>query len=139
MQGAEVFLPMLPREAVCRGKRATLLSPLFPGYLFLLCEKNSVILGKVRSTRGARQLLRFGSELATVSAEIVEDLRTRCTMEQAESQIKPGQKVTIQSGPFSQYEAVFQEYDGDKRAIIFLTLLNQQQQLVMELNNLAVA
>ncbi len=135
-QGGHVFLPLFEVERVVKGKRRQQQEPLFPGYLFLQADPGSVLLSKVRSTIGARQLLTFGSQPITVNELLINDLRQRTSSGDNAPLYKTGQKVSLKEGPFRNYEAIFQEYDGDERAIILLSLLGQQNELVVELNEL---
>lgn len=137
-QGAQVFLPFFQRECVCKGKRVQRQEALFPGYLFLQSTPENPLLGKVRSTLGARGLLYFGSQPAVVSTLLVNDLQRRTLCNENSALYKEGQKVALRSGPFKHYEAIFQEYDGAERAIILLSLLGQQNELLVELSDLAL-
>ena len=137
-QGGETFLPFASVEKIKSGQLTTCREVMFPGYLFLRCDSNSPLLGKVRSTRGARMLLRFGVSPVVVHSSLIDDLRSHSEAEGSEALFKPEQKLRIQSGPFKDYVALFKEYDGEKRAIVLLNLLNQQQELVVELEQLSV-
>lgn len=137
-QGAQVFLPFFKRECVVQGKRVLRQEALFPGYLFLKSDPENPLLSKVRSTLGARGLLYFGSQPAVVNTLLVDDLQRRTACNDNDPLYKKGQKVTLQSGPFKHYEAIFQEYDGSERALIMLTLLGQQNELLVELSELAL-
>ncbi|MAS26407.1 MAG: transcription/translation regulatory transformer protein RfaH [Oceanospirillaceae bacterium] len=136
LQGAEVFCPRYSNTA-SPGKKAP--APLFPGYLFFRCLDNPSLISRVRSTRGVRKLLTFGNQPATLADDIVRDIELRCGLAEEQQSIMKGQRVRIESGPFRLYEAIFEEFDGEHRAIVFLTLLNQQQRLVLDLQELAVA
>lgn len=135
-QGSEVFLPLLTVEKLRNGKRLTQQEVMFPGYLFLRCRAQSPLLNKVRSTPGARMLLRFGNEPVVVFATLVDNLRDR--LEQDETTLfSEQQSVRITSGPFKDYQALFKQYDGEQRAIVLINLLNKQQELLVELNHLS--
>lgn len=136
-QGGEVFLPLFEAERMYKGKRRKRQEPLFPGYLFLQTDADSGLLSKVRSTIGARQLLTFGNQPVTVNNLLINDLRQRCGVGHNTPLYKAGQKVSLKEGPFRNYEAIFHEYDGDERAVILLTLLGQQNELVVELSELS--
>ncbi len=139
-QDADVFLPEICTEIVRNGRRSKLQQPLFPGYLFISCAENDPLLSKIRSTRGVRGLLRFGTDIITVQSALIDDLKRRCqALADGETLFKEGQAVKIQSGPFREYDAIFHQYDGEKRAIVFLSILNQQQKLVLDLQDLNVA
>ena len=136
-QGIEVFLPMLGRIKQVRGKRKEVFVPLFPGYLFIHLTSDSALLSKVRSTLGVRHLLMFAGKVMTVDASLIADLKQRCAALEQEDVFIQGQAVNIVGGPFLHYQAIFKDYDGEERAIIWLSLLNQQNELIVQLNQLA--
>jgi transcriptional antiterminator RfaH len=148
-QGGEVFLPRLQLEKMRKGKRVEVIEPLFPGYLFVNVEGCEQLIGSIRSTRGVRQLLKFGIEPLEIQDALISDLRNRCyskienqsdgSQEGAlgkQTVFKQGQMVEVTSGPFKDYQAIFKQFDGETRAIILLNLLNQQQELLVELEHL---
>ncbi|PCI49347.1 MAG: transcription/translation regulatory transformer protein RfaH [Thalassobium sp.] len=137
-QGGNAFLPLFQREHVRQGKRVLCREALFPGYLFLKSASENPLLSKVRSTLGARGLLYFGTQPAVVSALLVDDLRRRAACNETDALYTKGQKLALNSGPFRHYEAIFQEYDGLERAVILLSLLGQQSELIVELSELAL-
>lgn len=135
-QGGVVFVPMFARERISRGKRVLRQEPLFPGYLFLQTHAQSELLSKVRSTFGVRQLLSFAGQVMTVDNRIIEDLHQRSNSEAPTQQFSAGQAVTLNSGPFQHYQAIFKEHNGCERGIILLGLLGQQNELLIDLANL---
>lgn len=135
-QGGEVFSPIFQVEKILRGKRVIKDEPLFPGYVFLQVDPHSALLGKVRSTLGARQLLSFANTPVTVDERIVADLKIRSGEKNAMDCYQIGQKVALIDGPFKNYQALFQRYDGAERAIILLNLLNQQNEICVALDSL---
>ncbi len=135
-QGGVVFVPMYARERITRGKRVVRQEPLFPGYLFLQTDSHSELLSKVRSTFGVRQLLSFAGQVMTVDSRIIEDLRQRSNSDIPTQQFSAGQGVTLNSGPFQHYQAIFKEHNGCERGIILLGLLGQQNELLIDLANL---
>jgi transcriptional antiterminator RfaH len=140
-QGGEVFLPRIQLERMRKRKRVEVIEPLFPGYMFVNVEGCEQLVGSIRSTRGVRQLLKFGIEPLEIKEALINDLRHRCYSQiedlvGKQSVFESGQQVEITSGPFKDYQAIFKQYDGEMRAIILLNLLNQQQELLVELEQL---
>lgn len=144
-QGGEVFLPRIALEKMRKGKRVNVIESLFPGYLFVNVEGCEHLVGSIRSTRGVRQLLRFGIEPIEIRQDLIDDLRCRCSdvningeslSGNIQAVFKEGQFVEITSGPFKDYQAIFKQFDGEQRAIILLNLLSQQQELLVELEQL---
>lgn len=140
-QGGGVFLPRIQLERMRKGKRVEVIEPLFPGYLFVNVKGCEQLVGSIRSTRGVRQLLKFGIEPLEIKQVLIDDLRLRCYRQigdlvNKQSVFEPGQQVEIISGPLKDYQAIFKQFDGEMRAIILLNLLNQQQELLVELEQL---
>lgn len=135
-QGGEVCLPMLDVERIKNGKRIQKQEPLFPGYLFLKTAEQGLLMSKVRSTYGVRGLLRFGDQPVTVAEQLVEDIRQRSQHAAAAPQLKPGEQVELAAGPFKDYQAIFHSYSGEERAIILVSLLGQQNRLLVDLEQL---
>lgn len=135
-QGGEVFLPMLQTEIIKQGRRTLKSEPLFPNYLFLRLDKDSPLFAKVRSTFGVNKLLNFGGNPVTIDSRLIEDLRLRTTLGNNLPTFEAGQKVELKEGPFRHYQALFKEYKGAERAVILLTLLGQQNELIVELAEL---
>lgn len=127
---------MLQKEVIKQGKRTLKNEPLFPNYLFLWLENNSPLFAKVRSTFGVNKLLSFGANPVTIDSRIIDDLRQRTTTEDNQPQFKIGQKVELKEGPFKHYQALFKGYEGEERAIVLLSLLGQQNELIVELAEL---
>jgi len=131
-QGYVAFVPTLSREAIRRGRRETVVEPLFPHYLFVHLSDLADNWAPIRSTRGVTKLVRFGDLPLAVPEAVVAALQAREAAEQApgatpEALFEPGQRVRINDGPLAGLEAVFSARDGDERVILLLTLLHQQQ------------
>lgn len=137
-QGGEVFLPYLQIEKIRAGVLSRKQEVMFPGYLFLKSRNDSPLLNKVRSTPGSRMLLRFGINPVVVHYALIDNLKEQCLEEQSKEAFNVEQQVRITSGPFKDYLALFKEYDGEKRAIVLLNLLHQQQELAVELTQLSI-
>lgn len=131
-QGYVSFVPTLSREAIRRGRRETLVEPLFPHYLFVHLSDLADNWAPIRSTRGVTKMVRFGDLPLAVPEAVIAALQVREATEQATSEatlplFSPGQRVKISDGPLEGLEAVFSARDGDERVVLLLTLLHQQQ------------
>ena len=144
-QGGEVFLPRIQLEKMRKGKVVSVEEPLFSGYIFVNVAGCEQLVGSIRSTRGVRQLLKFGLEPLEIGSGLISDLRSRCYSKlenqsersaNKQAVFQQGQKVEVTAGPFKDYQAIFKQFDGERRAIILLNLLNQQQELLVELEQL---
>ena len=135
-QGYEVFSPDIRLEKLRGGKRIECIEPLFPGYVFIELSELESNWRPIRSTRGVARLVTFGTKPAVVPDEVVEQLRKRRHASAADAPLRPDQSVRIEEGPFQHLDAVFVEYDGDKRAILLLQLLGQWQPLSVPLDSI---
>lgn len=133
-QGFEVFLPMLAVERLQRGKLRLLEEPLFKRYLFVKFDADRSPWHVIRSTLGVSALLRTGSQLAQVPAEVIEQLMQHSLAPQA--LFKPGDTLRVTDGPFRDLEVVFQMQDGDQRAIVLVELLNKMQKIAVSVESL---
>ncbi|MDP5293721.1 transcription/translation regulatory transformer protein RfaH [Oceanimonas sp. CHS3-5] len=129
-QHIETFCPFIEVKKVVRGKRVLRNEALFPGYVFLRADLEQTSSTTLRSTRGVRNLVRFGDTPCVVPKELVYDLMCRAGDERLGEQLSDlprcGDKVMIKEGPFAGMEAIYQEADGDSRAMLLLTLLQNQ-------------
>lgn len=135
-QGGRVFLPTLTVEKISKGQRQQKKEPLFPGYLFLQCADDSPLLGTLRSTRGVRGLLRFGEQVVKVDPLLIGDLQQKTDNADNSTNYETGQTVEFTEGPFKHYHGIFHEYDGDKRAIVLIDVLNRQHAIVVALQDI---
>lgn len=135
-QGYEVFAPDIRQEKLRAGKRVKCIEPLFPGYVFIELSELDSNWRPIRSTRGVARLVTFGAKPAVVPDEVVEQLRKHRHASVAAAPLSPNQPVYMEEGPFQHLNAVFVEYDGDKRAILLLQLLGQWQPLSVPLDSI---
>ncbi|MBA4501285.1 transcription/translation regulatory transformer protein RfaH [Marinobacterium marinum] len=138
-QGFEVFLPLVRTVKLQRGKRIELTEPLFAGYLFIELSELSSNWRPIRSTRGVARIISFGNQPAVVPDGVIEQLRDNLRHQAELQAMEPNQTVRITEGPFANLNAVFTEFDGEKRAFLMLELLGQWQRLSLPLSALKKA
>lgn len=123
-QGHEAFLPML----FFTGKPIVL----FPGYIFVKPRKGASY-SSINSTRGVKKFIRFENIFPKVSEDLIEFLRTRMdyfeVLAKGQKKYQKGQLVQIESGPFKDFEAIFDEYDKDQNVFILLKFLERTQRV----------
>ncbi|MFD1006564.1 transcription/translation regulatory transformer protein RfaH [Oceanisphaera ostreae] len=126
-QDIEAFYPYAEVKKLYRRKMVTRIEALFPGYIFVRADLAITSSSTIGSTRGVRNLIRFGGGPCEVPDEVVYDLMCNCDSDALREQLtdlpRCGDRVRIEEGPFAGLEAVYQEADGDTRAILLLTLL----------------
>jgi len=128
-QAVESFCPMIRVEKIARGKRIEAVEVLFPGYLFVQIGESSVSATSIRSTRGVSHFVSSGGRPIKVPLDLIDQLRRRVAAQEDQlmsSLPKVGEKMTILEGPFRGLDAVFYQSDGNNRALVLVTMLNQQ-------------
>jgi transcriptional antiterminator RfaH len=136
----EVFLPWMQTRRRIGSRFHWVKVPLFPGYVF--CRLDMVVSGKAaRYSPGVRDFLTFGSRVAEVGEDIIENLRERCPDGVAlidPVKAKPGDIVRINEGPFSGLEAIFeQKLKGSERVAVLLEILGRQTRIVLPSETIA--
>ncbi|TMA57181.1 MAG: hypothetical protein E6J73_19715 [Deltaproteobacteria bacterium] len=136
----EVFLPWMRTRRRIGSRFHWVLAPLFPGYVF--CRLDMVLSGKAaRYSPGVKDFLTFGSRVAEVDENIIDVLRQRCPGGVAQFDpvnVKPGDTVRINEGPFMGLEAIFeQKLKGSERVAVLLEILGRQTRIVLPSETIA--
>ena len=98
---------------------------------------------KVTYAHGVLRVVKFGAAPALVAEEIIHSIRERedngLVVLSPSSSLKSGQVVLIDKGPFSGFEAIFeQELNGINRVALLLKTLAYQGRVVMDRDCLAL-
>lgn len=137
-QHHECYLPTLQIEKM-RGRRLEICEePLFSRYLFIRINQATTNWTAIRSTRGVSCLVAFGGRYATLDDSWIDALRSAPSAAHR-TIFTPGENVCITSGPFSGLEGIYQESDGDARALILIDLISQPQKLLFPMEVLRKA
>lgn len=128
-QGFECYRPAQLVERRRNGRRCTVPEPLFPNYLFIRLDRVNDNWYPIRSTRGVIHIVRFNEFPLPVADAIIEGIRSRLAAVSVEPYLKPGDRVRIAEGPFSQLEAIFVANDGQNRVVLLLNILRRNQEL----------
>ncbi len=131
----ETFCPQLKQTKRIRGKKRTVIIPLFPGYLFSKFDLYTEY-RKVAYAHGVAGVVMFGATPAKVDEEIVESIRARMhdgIVSLSSSKLIPGQPVRIQEGPFKGLLAVFErELTGTQRVALLLKNVTYGARVVID-------
>ncbi|MBI1873306.1 MAG: hypothetical protein HYS05_05360 [Acidobacteria bacterium] len=130
----EVLNPRLPAR---RGSGERMI-PLFPGYIFARFALATDYY-RVVWTPGLKAIIGNGSEPVSVEPEliqlIVERVEAAC---RTGTELKPGDRVRIESGPFRSLDGVFSSYcSGKQRVKVLLELFNQPVLVALDLKRIA--
>ena len=129
-QGFSCYLPMLAVEKLRHGSVRAIPEPLFPGYLFISLDELTGNWHPIRSTRGVAQLVRVREYPIPMPDRVIDAIRARLASDTPRiPYLKPGERVRITEGAFSDIEAIFLATDGQERVILLLNVLNQEHRL----------
>jgi len=132
--GLKVFLPVLKVDSREQTPPKTGFQPLFPGYFFARFDPD-VFLNPVERARGVLQVVKSGPCPIPVDDPVVEEIQNRVEADGfirlARSKLSPGDRVSIEDGPFSgMFGRVEAELDDQRRVAIFLECLWQARVLI---------
>lgn len=126
----EVFFPNIRVKPA--NPRSSSIRPYFARYLFIQVDFDTISANVLRWMPGVLGLVEFGGEPAVIPDHYIDELRRRlASLKQVDftriDDFKPGEPVTITSGPFEGYEAIFDmRLSGDDRAQVLLHWLGRQ-------------
>jgi transcriptional antiterminator RfaH len=129
-QDIDVFYPCIPVHPV--NPRSKKIKPYFPGYMFIRVDISSTGLSVFQWMPYATGLVSFGGEPATVSESFIYLLKEKVgeivsSGGEVFQDLKKGDEVSIQSGPFEQYAAIFDHrIGGSARVRVLLKMLNDR-------------
>jgi transcription antitermination factor NusG len=136
-RGYETFYPRLQVQPV--NPRARRVKPYFPGYMFVRVDIEVVGISTFRWMPYSLGLVTFGGEPAYVPDSLIDvlDIRVKEINEsggETFDSLKPGDRVRIQAGPFTGYEAIFStRTNGNERVRVLLELMSDRS-VILELS-----
>lgn len=141
-QGFEVYLPKLRRERRHARRRDIVASPLFPGYLFVRFDILRDVWRSTMSTIGVYRLVGAPDAPLPVPDPIIDKIRTREDAQgfvvAASQELRPGDTVTIESGPFAEMRGLFEAATGEERIRILLSILGGDVRVTIPVSQVAV-
>lgn len=140
-QGVECYYPQVTVQKVVRGKRVEASEPLFPSYIFVYFDPETLSYTTVRSTRGVADFIRQGAKPQRVQQEIVYGLMMNEDSEEHQKLLssfpEPGETLKLEQGQFTGIEAIYQEADGEKRSFMLINLLGKPVKVSIENTDIA--
>jgi transcriptional antiterminator RfaH len=128
--GIEVFYPCIRVQPV--NPRSRKLRSYFPGYLFIQADLEEVGISLFQWMPYSSGLVTFGGDPAVVPDNLIHGIQEhlhRISEAGGElyANLKPGDLVVIQSGPFAGYEALFDlRLPGSERVRVLLKMLSDR-------------
>ena len=126
-RGLDVFLPTYCHRDPRSGRWRT--RPFFPRYLFARFDWERTGWASVQWTTGLSQVVNFDGRPAWLDDDLVNLWRQRLEVLDGDDfvRLKRGDRVRVLSGPFRDYEAVFdRQLNGAGRVAILLDILGRQ-------------
>ena len=137
-QGYEAWLPMLTVQKILRGRVVDVTEPLFSRYLFIQLDTVQSNWSPIRSTLGVSRLVTFGNQPAVVPDALFDELR-RLPPRAPQRLFENGQSIRLVGGPLRGLEGIFEQADGEQRAMVLIELLNKQHRIQADLQHIRPA
>ncbi|HZV44651.1 MAG TPA: transcription termination/antitermination NusG family protein [Saprospiraceae bacterium] len=134
--GIKVFYPRIRVKTV--NPRARKLRAYFPSYLFIDVDLETISLSTLHWMPGAVNLVSFDGQPASVPETLISAVERQVELINTSQKnmlldLKPGDVVSIQDGPFAGYEAIFDgQVSGRERVRVLLSFL-QNRKIPVEL------
>ena len=136
-QGYRLLLPEIRLKKRRQNRWAEAVEPLFPGYLFVQLTFGRDDPAPIRSTRGCRDLVRFGEHHPPIPASVLEELTSQAAfVSEGGPLFIAGDSVRLEGGAFSGLTAVFDMPKGDDRAQVLIQMLGKEQQVIVHSDQL---
>ncbi len=143
-QGFETFLPMIALEKLRQGSISRVIEPLFNRYIFVQLDAQTSPWGAIRSTLGVSKLLTIGGLPTATPPGLVESLRqTQAFLMQHTAKddsfqrlLQSGHEVLFTQGPLKGMSGIFQQHDGDARAMVLIEIMSRPHKLNVELSSI---
>ncbi|QUS39131.1 transcriptional activator RfaH [Tardiphaga alba] len=143
-QGFETYLPKFRKRRSHAGRVSEVSSPLFPRYAFVAFDPEGSGWRAIRSTRGAVDVIRVGTDPAPIDETVIADIRARqdasghvVLARQFEPQ--EGDRVSIQHGAFARHTAIFKAMKDSERVVALLSLLGREFPVIVPVSHIAPA
>lgn len=137
-QNYDCYLPTLQVTKPRRGKKMSVIEPMFSRYLFIRLDNVNTDWSPIRNTRGVSNMVAFGERFATLPDDYVSALKS-ISQPVSTNMLAAGDRVTITAGPFAGLHGLYQLPDGEARAFILIELMRQPQKISFAFNDLRQA
>jgi transcriptional antiterminator RfaH len=129
-----IFAPMLKEHRTSGYGSPYVTKPLFANYIFA-CFNVDRQLHKINYTRGVQNVVSFGGHPIPVDDKVIDLIRERIGDDgfvHTDENLKPGDRVRINSGPFQDLRGVFKQSTRDKERVkILLDAMKFQSHLLI--------
>ncbi|GAD50854.1 hypothetical protein NT2_12_01140 [Caenibius tardaugens NBRC 16725] len=135
-QGFTCFCPRF-RATRRHARRTTIImSPLFPGYIFVSFSRDHDRWQSINSTIGVKRLVGGERGPLPMPRDVMETLLARCEEGEVDCiipEIKPGDQIRLMSGPFANNVAAIEALDSKGRVRVLLDILGSRRSLRVDM------
>lgn len=135
-QGFATFFPRFRKDPARRQRDGAVLSPAFPGYVFVAFDQAMHGWGSINSTRGIKRLVGpTPNRPQPVPQPAMELLQKRCRdgiMVNLIDNLKPGNWVRINTGPLANKIAQIESLDCKGRISVLFEILGSHQVITLD-------
>lgn len=138
-QNYKTFLPLEEKILTRYGKKTTVITPLFPGYLFvsfsLTYDKWSVI----NSTFGVSKLLSQNNKPQIIPQKIMHELIDRCDENGnllPPKNMKKGDNIMVINSAFSKFISTIDRIDSKNRIWVLMNILGRETRVEITPNQI---
>ena len=134
LQKYKTFLPL---EKVSRYKNQQLIlleRPLFPGYMFVAFEKESIPWHKINCTYGVSKLLTINNRPYIAPHSLIDGIKARCDQNGVllpQKHFSKGDKVRLVSGPFDDFLATVESIDKNQRIWVLMDFMGKTARTII--------
>lgn len=120
----DVLAPRIKFKKYKDGKFVYVTEPMFPGYIFVKFHPVDQY-RLVKYTRGIKNIVNFNGKIIPLQDELINFIKSELNEGDIaivqKKELKKGEKVIIQEGPFKGFSGIFEkELDGKERVAILL-------------------
>jgi transcriptional antiterminator RfaH len=143
-QGFETYLPVYQKRRRHARRTETIITPLFPRYLFVAVDMAAQRWLSIQSTIGVSKLVCNGDVPAAVPAGVVEALKRRedengFFLFDSRPRFAPGDSVRIVDGAFAASLGLFEGLRDGERVAVLLDLLGRKVRVLLDDLSVAAA
>ena len=134
-QGFEAWLPLITVEKLRRGRLTEVVEPMFSRYLFIRLDTEHSNWSPIRSTLGVSRLVTFGNVPAPIADDLIQALRG-LPARAPERLFQPGQEVQFIDGPLKGLQGIYQQSDGEARAMVLVDLMSKMHKVTASIHDI---
>lgn len=142
-QGFVAYLPRCLKKRRHARRVETVAVPLFPRYLFVAIDAGTQQWRSIQSTVGVSRLVCQGDRPASISAEVINDLKARENEAGFFIPDRPkfaaGDAIRVSDGAFTNCLGLFEGMTGLERVAVLLDLLGRKVRVQLDADQLTAA